>query len=215
MSDVGDSIMSLTQHDYEFWEMALSAPATISIAGVLAGSIVTAIIAIMTNLFTSRQKHAEWERNEKSRKEDRFFNLKHDAYLVLFSETAKTENLWEESENLDKSNIKQIRKFIEKFIQITDNYLDKVYLYCPNEICITILNIKNELGTIKMLLIDCEKILQEKNLTFEDTDTLAPEEIPIELKDLGEKLFKSFIAIIKETTTLKGQIRQDISSHHR
>lgn len=70
----------MAAEQYAFWQMVLQAPATIAVAGGLAGSLLTLVVALVNNWHRKKMKRLEWELAECTRKEQRLFECKRAAY---------------------------------------------------------------------------------------------------------------------------------------
>ena len=70
----------MATEQYAFWQMVLQAPATIAVAGGLAGSLLTLMVALVNNWHNTKMKRLEWELAERTRKEQRLFECKRAAY---------------------------------------------------------------------------------------------------------------------------------------
>ncbi len=73
----------MTTENYDFWQMVLHSPVAIALAGGLAGSLITLVVAFLRNNHERKMRKEEWERSEITRKEERLYQNKIEAYKLV------------------------------------------------------------------------------------------------------------------------------------
>ena len=75
----------MTAETYNFWEMVLTSPVAIALAGGIAGSLITLVVALLKFSYDAKESKNSWERQEATRKEERAFARKSKAYEDFFA----------------------------------------------------------------------------------------------------------------------------------
>lgn len=75
----------MTPEEMKFWIDVFHSPAVIAIAGGLAGSFITLVVALLKIWHDSKEREKAWQREENRRKEERTFANKISAYEAYLS----------------------------------------------------------------------------------------------------------------------------------